>query len=327
MLNFISESTKFYIAAPANYATGGPELLHQLAYKMKANGKNVAMFYYPVNHPSPVHENYQEYEINFVREIEDNEDNVFIVPETQTQLLENYIKTKKGVWWLSVDNYYLSMPGIKGKVNRFLLKKLGSQNYLFFNKKLKKVDFHLAQSEYAYELLRLIGITNTYFLTDYLHQSFLNVNTDLSKKQNIVAYNPKKGIKFTKKLIQYAPDIVFVPIENMTREQVVQLLQIAKVYIDFGFHPGKDRIPREAACLRCCVITNLKGAAAYFKDIPIPSDFKFDETINNLSKISAKIHDCFTLYDQNLSKFDDYRFHIANQEKYFESEVLDVFGE
>jgi hypothetical protein len=326
MLNFISKATKFYIAAPANYATGGPELLHQLAYKMKVKGKNVVMFYYPANYPNPVHENYQEYGISFVREIEDSPDNVVIVPETQTNLFENFNKIKKGIWWLSVDNYYLSMSGIKGRLNRFLLKKLGSQNYLFFNKKLKITDFHLVQSEYASELLRTFGITNTYFLTDYLHQSFLRVNTDLSKKENIVAYNPKKGIKFTKELIQSAPDIIFVPIENMTREQVVQLLQKAKVYIDFGFHPGKDRIPREAACLGCCVITNKRGAAAYFKDIPIPLDFKFEESVNNLSKISAKIHDCFSLYGQNLSKFDNYRAHIADQEKYFDSEVLDIFG-
>lgn len=51
-----------------------------------------------------------------------------------------------------------------------------------------------------------------------------------------------------------ARELNFKPIINMTRDEVIRELQRAKVYIDFGNHPGKDRIPREAAILGCCAI-------------------------------------------------------------------------
>ena len=49
----------------------------------------------------------------------------------------------------------------------------------------------------------------------------------------------------------------------MTPEQVVDLMSESKVYIDFGNHPGKDRIPREAVINGCCVITGVRGSARF----------------------------------------------------------------
>ncbi|MBD3842710.1 MAG: hypothetical protein IE909_12665 [Campylobacterales bacterium] len=326
MLNFNNDATKFYIVAPANLATGGPELLHQLAYKLKQNGKNVSMFYIPTNHTSPVHDNYKQYGIDYVRQVNDDEKNVVIMPETQTQLLNEYSKTKKIVWWLSVDNYFLWLPGIKGRLNRLLLNRVGSQKYFFFNSTLmKSADFHLVQSEYAKEYLNKRGINKVGYLADYLHESFLKVETSLDFKEDIVAYNPKKGIKFTKSLIKKAPEIKFVAIENMTREEVVALLQKSKVYIDFGFHPGKDRIPREAAFLKCCVITNKRGSARFSKDVPIEKEFKFDENESNLNFIKDKINDCFKNYSQNIEKFEKYRQEIKQQESEFDDQVREFF--
>ena len=90
MLNFINNKTSFYIVAPANIATGGPELLHQLAYKLKSEGKDVTMYYWPSNHPEPVHENYLQYGLKFVTKIDDDSNNILIVPETRIHFLESY---------------------------------------------------------------------------------------------------------------------------------------------------------------------------------------------------------------------------------------------
>lgn len=325
-MNFINQATQFYIVAPANLATGGPELLHQLAYKLKQKGKNVSMFYIPTNQPNPVHENYKQYGLEFVREINDHEQNVIIIPETKTQLLNEYKKTKKIVWWLSVDNHFLWLDGFKGKTNRILLNRVGLQAYLFFNKKLiKSADFHLVQSEYAKDYLSKRGFNNIGCLSDYLHESFLEVETSIDLKENIVAYNPKKGINFTKKLIRCSPDIKFVAIEGMTRNEVIKLLQRSKVYIDFGFHPGKDRIPREAAFLKCCVITNKRGSAKFSKDVPIKSEYKFDENDGNLTLIKDKINECFINFKSNVEKFENYRREIMRQETKFDEQVKEYF--
>lgn len=226
---------------------------------------------------------------------------------------------------MSVDNYFHSLGGLKGKINRFILYRLNSQNYFFFNRQLKYAAFHLAQSEYARVFLNKNGVNNVGVLGDYLHESFLNVQVDEKLKQDIVAYNPKKGYNFTKKLINKSPNIKYVPIENMSREDVVELLKKAKVYIDFGFHPGKDRIPREAAYLKCCVISNKRGSANFSKDVPIGEDFKFEESIHNLNLIIQKIEDCFNNYTENLANFDFYRRDIKNQEYDFDEQIRKFF--
>lgn len=329
MLDFISKESVFYIVAPAGLATGGPELLHQLAVKLKAKGKGVKIFYTQIDSSKPVkdpvHPNYKQYDIEYVDEIPDAENNVVIVPETRTYILNNFVKAKKIVWWLSVDNYFLYLPGIKGRINRILLHKFGSQNYLFFNRKLKLVDYHLVQSEYAMNMLTKYGVYNIDFLGDYLHESFLQERVDNNKKENIVAYNPLKGIKFTKKLIKHSEGINFVPIQNMTREQVVELLKKSKVYIDFGFHPGKDRIPREAAFLNCCVISNIRGSAGFKKDVPINEKFKFQDVNENFSKVISMINSCFNSFDEKILEFESYRDEIIQQESEFEKQIDKLF--
>ncbi|AHI29134.1 hypothetical protein [Marinobacter similis] len=325
MLELIKSDTVFYVVAPANAATGGPELLHQLASKLRKAGKRVYMFYTPSDHPEPVHENYRQYGIDFVRSVPDESDNLLIVPEVETKILERYQRVKKVIWWLSVDNYFRNLPGLKGKINRFFLKKMGSQKYLFFNENVKNADSHLAQSRYAMDFLKEKGINKSDYLSDYLHHSFLSEGSSLNDKKNIVAYNPKKGVNFTRKLVDAAPHIEFVAIENMSREQVVDLLRSAKVYIDFGFHPGKDRIPREAAFLGCCVIVSKRGSACYYDDVPVPSEFKFTDSTKNISRIISKIDECFFDFERNHDKFNDYRSAIKDQEIDFDRQVNRLF--
>lgn len=325
MLDFLRKDSIIYIAAPARTATGGPELLHQLAFKLKSKGLNVQLYYYPSVEPEPVHDNYVEYEIPYVREIEDHKKNFLIVPEVNTSLLSDYCKITKAVWWLSIDHYFFVMPYLKQKINRFLLKYLNYQNYLFFDRKLKGAVIHFVQSEYAYMFLKGEGVHNVHFLSDFLHRSFLETETDNLKKDNIVAYNPKKGISFTERLITNSPDISFVPIIDMTRNEVIELLKQAKVYIDFGYHPGKDRIPREAAFLHCCVITNKMGSAAYYGDVPIKDEFKFRSSKSEIPRIRLKILECFDNYDQMSHSFSHYRSEIVKQESLFDDEVEGLF--
>ena len=44
----IYENTTICIACPANYASGGPELLHQLGSELLRRGLDVRMWYYGV---------------------------------------------------------------------------------------------------------------------------------------------------------------------------------------------------------------------------------------------------------------------------------------
>jgi hypothetical protein len=134
----IYPNTKIYIAAPAATATGGPELLHQLAYHLKNDLDIKAyMYYYPNNHPKPVHPNYEEYGIQFVDQIEDKRYNILVVPETikGIELLDHFFNIKKIIWWLSVDNFYLSYI-FHSKSNFFIHRTINKIYKVFTGKSL-----------------------------------------------------------------------------------------------------------------------------------------------------------------------------------------------
>ncbi len=347
----IYQDSIVYIVAPANVTTGGPTLLHQLAYHLREDLKiNAYMYYIPSDHPSPIHSEYQQYDNPFARRIEDKEKNILIVPEIVKTIgiLKEYSKIKKSIWWLSVDNFYLSTL-LSGKKNFFFYRAINTIWKIFFKsplinietkiykkvdfnlielpEEIKNVDFYLVQSFYALNHLISKGIQNEkiLYLSDYLNENFLKTKTELFKKENIVAYNPKKGYSFTKKIIKRTKDIEFAPIINMTRQQVVETLQKAKVYIDFGNHPGKDRIPREAAILGCCVITGKRGSAAFYEDVPISEEYKFDDKYENISEIINKVKDCFENFDKRYKDFDHYREVIKQEPQKFVEDLKKIF--
>lgn len=349
----VKKNSKVFVAAPAGYATGGPELLHQLVYHLRNDlGIDAYMFYYPENHPNPVHPAYSNYGNPYTKRIEDSHENIIIVPEIKEglSLLGKYKKIRKVVWWLSVDNFLLSY--LSNKVYDLLTRKIRYKIFLIekvskeyvseildrnFEKCLdinyieqhilKDVNYHLCQSYYAADFLKRINIDekSVSYLSDYLNKDFLCKKVDISQKENLVAYNPQKGEKFTKNIISFATDIQFVPIVNMTREEVINTLEKVKVYIDFGNHPGKDRIPREAAILGCCVITGKKGSAKYREDLPIPDSYKFEDDENSIPDIVAKIKDCFVNFEERYKDFENYRQFIKNEPAKFLSDLKNVF--
>jgi hypothetical protein len=321
---FLNENSTIYIACPANYATGGPELLHQLCDTLRTNGYKAFMFYYEVKkNENPIHPEYQKYNIDFSSHIDDNDENYLIVPETNTEFSFKFKKIKKIIWWLSVDNYFNHSTKLKGKLKHKL-------KMVFNFPRLKHPTiFHFYQSFYAKKFLLDNSFieNNLFYLSDYLNDSFIAecANIDYKQKENIVLYNPKKGIEFTKKIIHATPELNWVAIENMSRNEVIRTLQKAKVYIDFGNHPGKDRIPREAAISGCCVITNTKGSAGFIEDVAIDSEFKIIENDENVNNIIQKIYDCLNDYEDIINKFEKYRSFITHEHENFISDVLSIF--
>ena len=315
---------KIYIACPALFATGGTELLHQLNSKLKKNGYNVYMYYYNGKKgEDPISERFKIYDVDFVETIEDDENNIIIVPEINTNLLKNFKKIKKVIWWMSVDNYFKEKNRKKNKIRNIF-------GLLDFNYKSKEI-IHFSQSKYSTEFLLEQGISseNIYYLSDYLNQTFLQKTQQKSNitKKNRVLYNPKKGYEFTKKIIDKGKDICWVPLENLKPDEMCDLMMKSKVYIDFGNHPGKDRIPREAAISGCCIITGKRGSAKNNEDIPILEEYKFEDLESNIDNILEKIRHIMVEYETKSNDFKDYRNRIMQEESVFENDVKKIFGE
>ena len=96
---------KLIILCKGNSVTGGSELIHQLCHELDNLNLRSYICYYPfhINYETP-----NEYSIYNVEQccLEDSPDNIIILPEVSTMYAWNIKKSKIGIWWLSVDNYY-----------------------------------------------------------------------------------------------------------------------------------------------------------------------------------------------------------------------------
>ena len=314
------------------YRTGGVELLHQLVFELKQNNipSQIAYLHNSKNGIIPEYKKYID-DYVFVNEIEDSKDTLLIIPENFTWVARQFSLCEKAIWWLSLDNY------LKRKDVLFATKKYGllqalkivartiiGKNIQLNSQELSKIQYHFVQSHYVKEYLAKIGV-QSYFLTDYLNAFFFEKTSGVNK-ENIVVFNPSKGIKVTQKIIKMNKDIVFVPIAGMTTEEVRDLLDRAKVYIDFGEFPGKDRIPREAAMRFCCIICGRDGASKNEYDFSLPKEYKVDKNNKEIKQIRQLILKCINNYDNVIKDFEHYRNTIMQEERIFKEEVLSIFG-
>lgn len=322
---------RIFIYSSAGAVTGGPEALHQMACKAGQMGFDVSVVYFPEARSHAVPEPYLSYNVKVAARAVDAADSIVVFPEVLTHLAARFRKATRVIWWLSVDNYFNAMnkrleskrrKGWKKKIAHYLR---GYREYMF---QPEERLYHAAQSEYARRFLLSKGIGEVFMLTDYLRRDFLERATlDIHKREDNIVYNPLKGIDFTRRLMEYCDfEANWIPIQGMTSLQVQELLSRSKVYIDFGTHPGRDRIPREAAICGSCVVTGIQGSAVNTVDVPVPGKYKFDEKASDvLSRVAAMLVEILGDYDLLARDLDTYRETIVCQEQCFEREVSTLF--
>lgn len=316
---------KIYIASPSHVATGGTELLQQLCFYLNKLNIESKMYYTEPIHESPIEKKFSEYKNPWVEVIEDVKENILILPETRVDLMYKYRNVDIYIWWLSVDNYYGAGRKKVNNLHKLVYKIKDIRNGgRFLSCK------HLVQSEYARLYLtneKGVKNKNIFYLSDYLNKKYLEktkLQSELERKDYIL-YNPKKGIEFTQLLMQNIQEFEWKPLINLSNDEMISLMQMSKVYVDFGNHPGKDRIPREAAMCGCCVITGKRGAANNPQDVKIPEEYKFDENKIEIEEIHNCIKKCMKDYEIKKHDFDKYREKILCEEQEFIKDIRSVF--
>lgn len=182
---------------------------------------------------------------------------------------------------------------------------------------------HLAQSRYAADHLSGRNL-DAVMVTDHLNSDSLSEFRRLrsAPKENIIAYNPAKGMEITRRLIRRAPHITWAPIQRMTRPEVVDLLGRCKAYIDFGNHPGRDRLPREAAAAGACVVVGRRGSAANDVDVPIPEKYKFSTSVEDEAGVIDLLDVVLTDHARHITDFLPYVRWVEGHEQNFSDEVF-----
>jgi hypothetical protein len=313
---------RLFVPAPAAHVTGGPEALHQLVHKATDLGFDAAIVYHPADHPEPTAEVYRCYQTPVAAAVEDASDAFVVVPEIDVPRLLNLNAAQRGLWWLSVDNFLT-----RNEILRRQLMTPTPPLDVVYDPAARCI--HLAQSEYARGHLKAHG-SHALMLTDYIRPQIVELSQQVrtGKKDDIVVYNPLKGKEFTEKLIGASPaSIQWVPLQDLTPSQVSRLLGRAKVYIDFGNHPGRDRIPREAALCGCAVITGSRGSAGNSIDVPIRPAYRFDDADPSTpERALSLIKDIFKNYTSHHQEFAGYRAVIEDQENVFTKEVFTLLS-
>lgn len=326
-----------YVFAPYKLATGGIELAHQLVHTINQLGGNAYVVYETggkiVEEPI-ITPQYADYDIKTTSQIIDDADNFLVLPEVYYDWIKKFNNLTIGCWWMSVDNFFRKCHWIESfKFQKSLKEKLVWARHCY-NKKCKTrlSDFvpssdriiHFYQSAYAQNFLYNHSISNLRPLSDYINPSLLESKTDFNK-EDIILYNPSKGYKFTSKIINSNPNLKFIPLKGLSRDELKNLLQKAKLYIDFGHFPGKDRLSREAVVNGCCILTGTLGASFFYEDVPIECKYKFDVSKSNLFHISATISDILENYESHSPHFNEYRRSVHNEEDNFILQTKKIF--
>lgn len=306
---------RVYLLAPANVATGGTELLHQYSRCLTDMGIENYMIYPnrdEIKCPTP--DTFLKYGVKYVTRYVDAQDSVLVLAETQIHLVKECVRGTAMIWWLSVDNY------LEAFKDRFTGEELD-----IFDLKHRQNVVHFVQSYYAKDFVEnILGLGESFFLKDYINDQIVQIADELQgvlERRDICLYNPKKGLEVIEPVIEATKDeIQWIPLIGMKPDEMAKMMCLAKVYVDFGKHPGKDRIPREAAVCGCLVLTNTKGSAAYQKDVNIPEDCKIEDT-DNVQVVAKKIKNMLMDYENRYADYEGYRQQIRGEKEEFLNEV------
>jgi len=313
------------------FISGGPEALHQLSFSATSIGQSAMMAYIgtsskvrldgmilkaQTNSPLEFKEYYKDYKPVAVTTQELSSNDWCIVPEVNADMATCWPTSKRAIWWLSVDNFQNALPQFQYPS---LLRQLLTQENLL----------HLYQSNYAKDFLQRNGARNMLPLFDYTPAIYNKEEASqyLGCKRTDFSVFPRKGGELAMQFINLTQGrFSYSAIQGMSQEQVKNCLAESRIYIDFGNHPGKDRVPREAACMGNIIFLHEQGAACFYEDHPLDTFYLFTQldVINGTlkNKIECVLKDPIAHFNQQTF----YRHRIKMERNEFDLQVKMIFG-
>ncbi|WP_062226674.1 hypothetical protein [Aureimonas frigidaquae] len=315
-----------YILTPVA-KTGGIEAIFQLAHALESIGVTARLLpgelamdserHILANGPADFAQTYPEYGVTCVHQAHLLPQDSIVVPEVYIRFHGELrrLACRRYIWWLSLDNAFYGDLG-------------AWRDHPFFAEGSARDFVHLYQSFYAAAFLHGRGVLQAHELKCYVNSLFSGGAgpAGVQERQPVILYNPRKDDVFWRILARQCPELRFQPLQGLSPDEMKQVFATSRVYIDFGSHPGMDRIPREAALNGLVVMTGLRGAAGNLVDVPIHRDFKFRDDEVESGHCAQALRHIVADYDAQVARQDGYRRWIAGQRQAFDLAVRTVWG-
>jgi hypothetical protein len=235
------------VFAPAQYYTGGVTALYQLCKHLNNYIDTNIAFIDTLSDEKIVnyiHQNYLHFGYDHVSQskVHDSKDHIIVIPESRPDLIAKYKFSKKIIYWLSVDNFLVSISPISRSIavkllynlilssrfdliwffglsifkqylkndrtyKRLLSNALKGEYYSSFARdktvQIPPADIHILQSYYVYNFLTNFAKTSKmFFLHEPLEDDYLNFSISKDRKEDIVTWNTRKAYPITLKVIK-----------------------------------------------------------------------------------------------------------------------------
>jgi len=324
---------KLVILCPFGVRTGGPEAQYQLSDMLLQqgfdayfwlltdpdlatlrdfvrNGQNLSSIQLNIPERANAVEDYRRYRIRPFPQYNPHERMLFIVPEIYVWLLPLLLPQQVMIWWLSVDNAFRPLSEVNSNFLRLPL------------------VHHAAQSEFALRFVRALGVSGS-MLSDY---SVVELPPDLPAlgdrpKTVAICAGHKISVNLDplcQQIAERCPEANVVRIANMSKADVCAVLAQARVFVDLGKFPGKDRMVREALLLGANPIIANCGAGAISQDFPVPPMYRVDPLAS--ANIAALCGHMLEYPEAHAPHFAAFRNDVAAEKSRFAAEVLQTFS-
>lgn len=325
-----------HVLYPRGLRTGGPEALHQLVHTLRGLGQEAFLTPLARTVDAERVKEYAHYDAP-ERPFVDAGDVALVAPEPSMGALRVAKEATRVCWWLSIDSSPLFFAE-RERISRHSYTpaerlKHGGWIALRYAHRLAMRQrswddmLHLAQSHYAWNFLYDHLDVTPSLVTDYTPTAELDVlpRRPVAERGRTVAYNPRKGGWVVEEMRRRGLPYDFLPIENMTRAEVLRTLCDSAVYLDTGHHPGKDRMPREAALAGAITLVGRRGSGANSLDVPIPWEHKFAMTADVPGNAAARLDEVFSDLSGHKARQAGYEPFIRGEPDRFRREVEAFF--
>lgn len=331
-ISYLQNKVKQIIIVAPMLTSGGPEALCQLAHELKLQGFQVNLliirswneikkkffhnnWYICAQHNNLIPTIYKEkYTVNYLdHDFILNDSSLIILPEIWGDLIPFFNPAKIAFYWLSIANF----------------EQIGNNTTCKFFVQNKRPDFfnciHLSDAPWISKKLENWDIHSTLIEAPICNYYTENIPDNATKK-DLIVFNPKKGAQLAQLYKKLNPNNNYFAIENLTEQEVIKSLDSAKIYIDFGHFPGKDRIPREALARGCVIFIHNQNCGSDYDSFPINDYFRFNERDIENGTLQNKVNQALNNFEDISKQQNDAREQLYHEYSKFSKQIHNLFG-